>query len=105
MNHQSLRCVIPADQPTLVRMVILFRQVLVRGAASECAVLFSTHYMDEADAVADSIAILAAGRLAAHGSSLALKVLTFDKPLGSCNVLVNPEQPQGIQLLRQHSCS
>lgn len=76
-------------------MADLLRQVLVRGAASECAVLFSTHYMDEADAVADSIAILATGRLAAHGSSLALKVSTLDKHLGSCNVLRNLEQSQG----------
>ena len=49
-------------------------QELLRGAAGWCALLYSTHYMDEADALADDIAVLAAGRLACHGSSLALKV-------------------------------
>ncbi len=49
-------------------------QELLRGAAGWCALLYSTHYMDEADALADDIAVLASGRLACHGSSLTLKV-------------------------------
>mmetsp|Transcript_7891 Transcript_7891/g.23248 ORF Transcript_7891/g.23248 Transcript_7891/m.23248 type:complete len:2373 (+) Transcript_7891:472-7590(+) len=48
-------------------------QDLLRGAAEWCALLYSTHFMDEADALADDIAVLASGRLVCHGSSLTLK--------------------------------
>ena len=37
------------------------------------ALLLTTHFMDEADLLADSIAIMAEGRLQAWGTSLALK--------------------------------
>lgn len=49
-------------------------RVLLRRERGRCAMLLTTHFMDEADLLADSVAILAAGRLACHGPSLTLKV-------------------------------
>jgi ABC-2 type transport system ATP-binding protein len=41
---------------------------IVRGAAAEgAAVLLTTHLLEEAEALADDVALLAAGRLIAHG--------------------------------------
>lgn len=39
------------------------------------AMLLTTHFMDEADLLSDSIAIMAEGRLRACGTSLSLKQL------------------------------
>ncbi len=42
---------------------------IVRGAAAEgAAVLLTTHLLEEAEALADDVALLAGGRLIAHGS-------------------------------------
>jgi len=42
------------------------------------ALLLTTHFLDEADALADRVAILREGRLAAAGSALALKARFCD---------------------------
>ncbi len=42
------------------------------------ALLLTTHFLDEADALADRVAILREGRLAAAGSALALKAQFCD---------------------------
>jgi ABC-2 type transport system ATP-binding protein len=58
------------DEPT-VAMDADSRAMLwsiVRGAAAEgAAVLLTTHLLEEAEALADDVALLAAGRLVAHG--------------------------------------
>jgi ABC-type multidrug transport system ATPase subunit len=46
---------------------------LLRRAKENTALLLTTHFMDEADVLSDEVVILAAGRLACHGPSLALK--------------------------------
>ena len=46
---------------------------VIRRAKSGRAVVLTTHSMEEADLLADDIAIMAAGRLAAHGSPPELK--------------------------------
>lgn len=47
---------------------------LIRAAKGSAAVLLTTHHMDEADLLADRVAILAQGRVAAEGTPLQLKV-------------------------------
>lgn len=49
-------------------------RTLLRSARANCAMLLTTHFMDEADLLADEVAIVASGRLVAHGPSLSLKV-------------------------------
>ena len=46
---------------------------VIRRAKSGRAIVLTTHSMEEADLLADDIAIMAAGRLAAHGGPLELK--------------------------------
>ena len=46
---------------------------VIRRAKAGRAVVLTTHSMEEADLLADDIAIMAAGRLAAHGSPPELK--------------------------------
>lgn len=46
---------------------------LLRGYRDGRALVLTTHYMDEADLLADRIAILSAGKLIASGSSMFLK--------------------------------
>lgn len=48
-------------------------RTLLRRERQSRSILLTTHFMDEADLLADSIAILAAGQLACHGPSLSLK--------------------------------
>ena len=43
-----------------------------RARADGCAVVLSTHYLDEAEALCDRIAIMAAGRIVAEGAPQAL---------------------------------
>ena len=58
-------CVLPAPSR--------FTWDVTRRAKAGRAVVLTTHSMEEADLLADDIAIMAAGRLAAHGSPLELK--------------------------------
>ena len=50
-------------------------RTLLRRAKQNTALLLTTHFMDEADVLSDEVVILAAGRLACHGPSLALKAM------------------------------
>ena len=50
-------------------------RTLLRRAKQNTALLLTTHFMDEADVLSDEVVILAAGRLACHGPSLALKAI------------------------------
>ena len=46
---------------------------LVRSQAQDSIVILTTHYMDEAEALADRVAIISSGRLYCCGSPLFLK--------------------------------
>jgi ABC-type multidrug transport system ATPase subunit len=50
-------------------------RTLLRRAKQNTALLLTTHFMDEADVLSDEVVVLAAGRLACHGPSLALKAM------------------------------
>lgn len=56
-------------------------RTLLRSARRDCALLLTTHFMDEADLLADSVAIVAAGRLVCHGPSLSLKARALAEAL------------------------
>jgi ABC-2 type transport system ATP-binding protein len=64
------------DEPT-VAMDVEARQAFWSGirafAAAGRTVLFATHYLEEADAVADRIIVLQRGRVVSSGSAAALK--------------------------------
>ena len=63
------------DEPTTGMDPISRRQVwdVIEGAKSGRAIVLTTHSMEEADILGDSIAIMARGRVRAYGSSLRLK--------------------------------
>jgi ATP-binding cassette subfamily A (ABC1) protein 3 len=61
---------------------------LLRAQRGERAIVLTTHYMDEADILADRIAILAVGRLECSGSSLFLKVRPTSAHLARSRTLV-----------------
>lgn len=46
---------------------------VIREARKDCIVILTTHYMDEAEALADRVAIISRGKLQTCGSSLFLK--------------------------------
>ncbi|KAJ1615698.1 P-loop containing nucleoside triphosphate hydrolase protein, partial [Pavlovales sp. CCMP2436] len=90
---------------------------LLQAAKAERALVLTTHYMDEADLLADRTAILADGRLQADGSSLFLKAkfglgytLTVQLALGESAAAVAGsgggggavEREAVLQLLRTH---
>lgn len=59
------------DEPTLGLDVLARRELwrMIEGLRGRAAVLLTTHYMEEAEALCDRIAILRAGRLAALGTA------------------------------------
>jgi len=68
--------VIFLDEPTTgldVQSRRLFWAGVRQAAASGATVLFATHYLDEADANADRVLVLAAGQLVADGDPASIK--------------------------------
>ena len=67
--------VVYLDEPTTGMDPLHRRQVwdMIQELRQERIVVLTTHSMEEADVLGDVIAIMAAGRLKAHGSSLFLK--------------------------------
>ncbi|CCW63526.1 unnamed protein product [Phytomonas sp. EM1] len=63
------------DEPTAGVDALARRQIwdLARSASSQRTILLSTHFMDEADILGDSIAIIKEGRLRCSGSNVFLK--------------------------------
>lgn len=64
------------DEPTVSMDVEARRSFwasMERLAARGCTVVFCTHYLEEADAVADRIVVLNAGRVVADGTAAAIK--------------------------------
>ena len=67
------------DEPTLGLDVLARRELwqVVRGLKGNATLLLTTHYLEEAEALADRIGIMAKGRLKAVGTAEELKRLAY----------------------------
>ena len=65
------------DEPTLGLDVLARRELwgVIRGLKGRTAIVLTTHYLEEAEAWADRIGVMAAGRLRAVGTPEELKAL------------------------------
>ena len=65
------------DEPTLGLDVLARRELwgVIRGLRGHTAIILTTHYLEEAEALADRIGIMNAGRLRAVGTAAELKAL------------------------------
>lgn len=65
------------DEPTLGLDVLARRELwgVIRGLKGHTAIILTTHYLEEAEALADRIGIMTAGRLRAVGTAAELKTL------------------------------
>ncbi len=65
------------DEPTLGLDVLARRELwgVIRGLKGRTAIILTTHYLEEAEALADRIGIMAAGKLRAVGTPEELKAL------------------------------
>lgn len=65
------------DEPTLGLDVLARRELwgVIRGLKGHTAIVLTTHYLEEAEALADRIGIMAEGRLRAVGTGAELKTL------------------------------
>ena len=70
--------------------------------AHGCAVLLTTHYLEEADAVADRLAILRQGRIIANGAPAAIKRRLGGKKI-RCRTTLPVERVAGIHGVRSLS--
>ena len=66
------------DEPTLGLDVLARREMwrVIRGLKGRMTILLTTHYMEEAEALADRIAVMLSGRLAAIGTLAELEEKT-----------------------------
>jgi ABC-2 type transport system ATP-binding protein len=91
------------DEPT-VGMDITARQQFwetVRGmAASGRTIILTTHYLEEADGIADRIVVINKGKLIADGSSAAIKASTNQKTiLFTAGAKLSPEMLDTIPMI------
>ena len=65
------------DEPTLGLDVLARRELwgVIRGLKGYTAIILTTHYLEEAESLADRIGIMTAGRLRAVGTAAELKAL------------------------------
>lgn len=65
------------DEPTLGLDVLARRELwgVIRGLKGHTAIVLTTHYLEEAEALADRIGVMASGRLRAVGTAEELKAL------------------------------
>src|SRR5262245_48541605 len=72
------------DEPTVamdVEMRRAFWTDMRRSADEGRTILFATHYLEEADQVADRVVVLDHGRMAADGTSRAIRARVQEKPV------------------------
>ena len=71
------------DEPTLGLDVLARRELwrVIRSLKGQLTILLTTHYMEEAEALADRIAVMLQGRLTAIGTLAELEALTGKKSL------------------------
>lgn len=65
------------DEPTLGLDVLARRELweVIRGLKGRAAIILTTHYLEEAEALSDRVGVMAAGRLRAVGTPEELKAL------------------------------
>ena len=65
------------DEPTLGLDVLVRRELwdVIRGLKGHTAIILTTHYLEEAESLADRIGVMNAGRLRAVGTAAELRVL------------------------------
>lgn len=65
------------DEPTLGLDVLARRELwgVIRGLKGHTTIILTTHYLEEAESLADRIGIMASGRLRAMGTAAELKTL------------------------------
>jgi ABC-2 type transport system ATP-binding protein len=82
------------DEPT-VGLDLQFREMVwsaLRKLVSEgCSIILTTHYLEEAEALADRVAVLAKGRLIATGTVSEMRALVVRKRI-TCRTRLSSEQ-------------
>lgn len=96
------------DEPT-VGLDVAARETLWRNlrrlVGEGCAIVLTTHYLEEAEALADRVAVLASGRLIAEGSVDAMRALVTRKRI-RCSSQLAPDEirdwPGVVDVERDH---
>lgn len=85
------------DEPTVgldvqarARMWATIRALVKQG----CSIVLTTHYLEEAEALADRVAVIAKGKLIREGSVREIRSLVSRKTI-SCTTTLSPEVLQG----------
>lgn len=85
------------DEPT-VGLDVQARQALwasIRGLLSDgCSIVLTTHYLEEAEALADRVAVIARGRVVATGSVDEMRALVAQRRI-SCESRLSPAEVGG----------
>ncbi|MGP8282899.1 MAG: ABC transporter ATP-binding protein [Desulfomonilaceae bacterium] len=80
------------DEPTLgldpQTRNLIWNYIRTLNSDKNITVFFTTHYMEEADRVADEIAIIDQGKIVAHGAPNTLKELTHSESLEDAFILL-----------------
>lgn len=82
------------DEPTVgldIRARELVWNMLQELVLDGCSIVLTTHYLEEAEALADRVAVIAKGRLIAEGSVDDLRSLVVRKRI-TCRTSLSPEQ-------------
>jgi len=79
------------DEPTLGLDVLARRELwnVIRSLKGKVTVVLTTHYLEEAEALCDRIAVMAKGRLTALGTVEELKALTGTESLEDAFIVLN----------------
>jgi len=85
------------DEPT-VGLDVQSREVawatLRRLIGEGCSIVLTTHYLEEAEALADRVAVIAKGRLIAAGTVDEMRALVVRKRI-TCRTILQPEEVSG----------
>jgi ABC-2 type transport system ATP-binding protein len=85
------------DEPT-VGLDVQSREVvwatLRRLIGEGCSIVLTTHYLEEAEALADRVAVIAKGRLIASGTVDEMRALVVRKRI-TCRTILRPEEVSG----------
>ena len=85
------------DEPT-VGLDVQSREVvwatLRRLIGEGCSIVLTTHYLEEAEALADRVAVIAKGRLIADGTVDEMRALVVRKRI-TCRTILRPEEVSG----------
>ena len=88
------------DEPTLGLDVLARRDLwrVIEGLRGKITMVLTTHYMEEAEALSDRVAVMIAGKIAAIGSPEALREATGAKDLENAFVAIAEAAQKGGDL-------